>query len=463
MNEPKSATSPTFVRYFVLAWLCVSASIAYMDRGCMAIAKLKIQEDLGLSLSDMGQVFAAFFFTYGLLQIPMAALAQRWGTRLALSVYSLGWSLATGLSGLVTGYWGLLFARLGMGFGEAGIFPCATSALGRWFPSTRRGWACGLLLAFMGVGGTVGSSLSGYIVQYLDWRWMFLLYTVPGVAWALGFYWWFRDNPRDHSGVNAAELEIIEEGPVLAPPSAVPRAPVPWGSILGSGSLWLLGAQQFWRSFGLAFYMTDYPSFLEKTRGATLIESGNWNSAVFSAVVGGSLIGGIVSDWVLYRTGSRWLARKGLGLVSTVSAALAMVAAYHAETLWLTGTLVVLSTLGLSLSNSCGYALTIDMGGDYVAPVFAIVNSLANFGYVVFPLLVPVLLERTNGDWNTVVLLVAGAYLAAALCWMFFNPYAQIVPPPVVPPRPRIDEAMLKPFDTSAAVDTGITRSPDKD
>jgi ACS family glucarate transporter-like MFS transporter len=429
MNDPKSASAPgetaTFVRYLVLSWLCVASLIAYMDRGCMAIAKEEIRADLDFSSDEMGQLFAAFFFTYGLLQIPMAGLAQRWGTRAALPVFSVCWSLATGMCGLVNGYAGLLIARLGMGTAEAGIFPCATSALGRWFPSTRRGWACGLLLAFMGVGGAVGSGLSGYIVQYLSWRWMFLLYTVPGVLWAIGFYMWFRDRPREHPSVNGAELAIIEEGQVAA--SVTDSGPVPWGSLLSSGALWLLGVQQFCRSFGLAFYMTDYPTFLKKAHAATLVESGNWNGTSFAAQVVGSMVGGMISDWVMYRTGSRWLSRKGLGLVSTLGGAVFMVAAYFAESLWLTGVLVAVSTLCLSLSNSCGYALTIDMGGKYVAPVFAIVNSLANFGYVVFPLLVPWLLKRSDQDWNVLLFLVAGAYLAAMLCWVFFNPYAQVV------------------------------------
>jgi MFS family permease len=346
-----------------------------------------------------------------------------------LPLYSVGWSLTTGMCGLVSGFWGMLLARLGMGIAEAGIFPCATSALGRWFPSTRRAWACGLLLAFMGVGGAVGSSLSGFIVAYLSWRWMFLLYTVPGVAWAAGFFIWFRDHPREHRNVNAAELAIIEEGSIPTPVSQ-DTAPVPWGAILSSGSLWLLGSQQFFRSMGFAAFMTDFPTFLQKARGASIVEAGNWNGSAFSAVVLGSLAGGVVSDWVLVRTGSRSLSRKGLGLVSTVSGGVFILLAYFAESLWLTGLLISVGTLLYSLSNSCGYALTIDMGGKYVAPVFALVNSLANLGYVVFPLMVPLVLDWSGQDWNAVLLLTSGAFLSASACWVFFNPYADITGEP---------------------------------
>lgn len=416
---------PSRVRYYVLAWLCVASLIAYMDRGCIAVAKDSIQKDLALSPEHMGDLLAAFFLTYGFLQIPAAALAQRWGTRRALAVFAAVWSETTGLCGLATGYGQLLVYRLGMGAAEAGIFPCATTALGRWFPSTRRAWVCGMLTAFMGVGGVLGGVISGYLVAYLSWRWMFLLYTIPGVLWALGFYWWFRDRPREHRGVNAAELAVIEEGPAAGRPAS-PAGPVPWGIILSSGALWLLGFQQFFRSLGLAFFQSYYPSFLEHARGASVVEAGNYTGTAFGALVFGSLVGGMLADWILVRTGSRSLSRKGLGLVSTISGAAAVAAALSVDSLWLTGLLVAGAALLVSLSNSCGYALTIDMGGKYVPAVFAVVNSLANFGYVFFPKLITPREDWTRQDWDSVLILVMSAFLGAALCWVFFNPYARI-------------------------------------
>jgi ACS family glucarate transporter-like MFS transporter len=419
---------PTHVRYYVLVALCVAGLIAYMDRGCIAVAEAQIREDLTISLENMSILLEAFFLTYSVLQVPGAALVKRWGPRLALPAFATVWSAATGLCGLAFGYPDLLVYRLCMGAAEAGIFPGATTALGRWFPSTRRAWVCGLLLAFMGIGGAVGGSLSGRIIQHLSWRWMFLLYAVPGVVWSLGFLWWFRDSPGAHRGVNAAERALIEDGDV-APATAEdkhPRDSVPWKAILTSGALWLLAFQQFFRSLGLGLFQSYYPTFLVNARGANLIDSGDYTGSAFIAVVLGSVLGGMIADWILVRTGSRALSRKGVGLVSTFSAAVVVLAAFFVHSLWLTALLVAVSVLLLSLSNSCGYALTIDMGGKYVALVFAIVNSMANLGYVVFPSLATELRKQFNGDWNVVLLIVVGANLAAAACWVFFNPYARI-------------------------------------
>ena len=85
---------------------------------------------------------------------------------------------------------------LGMGAAEAGIFPCATGTLARWFPSTRRAMVSGILGSFMGIGGALGAALTGWLLDWMDWRWMFLLYAVPGVLWAAWFAYWFRNRPR---------------------------------------------------------------------------------------------------------------------------------------------------------------------------------------------------------------------------------------------------------------------------
>ena len=51
----------------------------------------------------------------------------------------------------------------------------------------------------------------------LNWRTIMYLCAVPGVVWAIVFYYWFRDRPEKHRGVNAAELEVIRGDEVPTP------------------------------------------------------------------------------------------------------------------------------------------------------------------------------------------------------------------------------------------------------
>src|SRR5437870_3570242 len=114
----------TRVRYLVLACLCAAAAVAYVHRGCFAVPASSIQLDLDLTERQLGQIMSAFFLGYTLFQIPGGWLGDRLGTRLALTLFVLVWSLATGLMGVVRSPAMLYLLWFINGVGQAGIFPC---------------------------------------------------------------------------------------------------------------------------------------------------------------------------------------------------------------------------------------------------------------------------------------------------------------------------------------------------
>lgn len=71
--------------------------------------------------------------------------------------------------------------------------------------------------------------------------------------WA-GFFWiWFRDTPKEKRGVNAAGLQLIEQG---RENSTKQGAPFPWKRLATSATLWALCLQYFCVSYGWMFYIT---------------------------------------------------------------------------------------------------------------------------------------------------------------------------------------------------------------
>src|SRR5262249_8901168 len=151
-------------------------------------------------------------------------------------------------------------------------------------------------------------------------------------AWALWWLWWFRNRPQDHPHVNEAELAVIAEGrsthEVLvsggAPPAGARpgplRGPVPWGMIFLGLAPVMLYAQQFFRAGANRFCDHGMPTYLQdafrldKARSAMLASLPQW------VMVVGGLVGGVVSDAVLLRTGSRRAGRKLVALVSLLAA-----------------------------------------------------------------------------------------------------------------------------------------------
>ena len=163
----KTGERPTRVRYVVVAAATLMSVLLYLDRFCISIAEIYIQEDLGLTKLEIGWMLSAFFWTYALGQVPAGWLTDRFGSRIMLTAYVLFWSLFTGLTGAVGVFAALLALRLGFGFAQAGAYPTASSIVSKWMPLTRRGTASGII-AFGGrVGGFLALLASGYMIVWL--------------------------------------------------------------------------------------------------------------------------------------------------------------------------------------------------------------------------------------------------------------------------------------------------------
>src|SRR5687768_16872713 len=108
--------------YPLLGMLCLAATIAYVQRSGISVAAGSIQQDLGLDKVRLGTVMSAWSLGYALMQIPSGWLADRLGSRRALTLFALLWSAATGLTGLATSYASLLALWTLMGVAQAGIF-----------------------------------------------------------------------------------------------------------------------------------------------------------------------------------------------------------------------------------------------------------------------------------------------------------------------------------------------------
>jgi MFS family permease len=432
-------SAPTRVRYLVLAALCLAAMIAYIPRNCLGVAEETIRDSLQLSKFEMGLVMSAFFITYAVFQIPTASLAHIWGARRALTVFAVAWSVASGLIGPAMGLLLLLLARLGMGAAQAGLFPASASSIARWFPARRWGLANGLLGSFMQIGAAVATLLTGLLLNPLGWRWLFVLYALPGLAWAAWFFVWFRDRPEDHPAVNAAELALLNDGARASrPPAGASETPAlpeptPWGVLFRSRAMMCICGQQFFRAAGYMFYTSWFTTFLKESRHVSVEEAGILTSLPILAQCVGGVPGGLVSDWVLARTGSRRLARQGLSVASLLICALLIVVAYFIHDAWLAVVVITAGSLCSAFAGAPAYTVTIDMGGRHVAPVFATMNMSGNVGAAIFPLLVPPLLAWT-GNWDAVLFLFAGIYVAAALCWLPFNAEKPIFHRPGVTP-----------------------------
>src|SRR5262249_24930980 len=138
---------------------------------------------------------------------------DRYGSRGVLTRIVVWWSLFTALTGAALSLPMLLLVRFLFGAGEAGALPNVARVVSRWFPLAVRGSVQGLVTTAALAGGTVSPTVAAYLIVWLGWRWTFVVFGAVGVVWAAAFYYWFRDDPAEHSGVNEGELQLLQGVP----------------------------------------------------------------------------------------------------------------------------------------------------------------------------------------------------------------------------------------------------------
>jgi len=351
-------------------------------------------------------------------------------------MFATVWSIATAATAFVGGLGGFLIARIVQGVAQSGLFPTTTVSVEKWFPPTGRGFATGALGSFMSLGGALCAWLTGVLLEVFEprvaagwnWRLTFLIFALPGIIWAMWFWWWFRDEPREHRSVNGGELRLIAGSlatgvELRSPPGEGGEKPaaLPWLALFSSPALWWLCGQQAFRAAGYMFFTSWFATYLQETRGVSIAQSGFLNMLPLIVVVIAGLVGGALSDWLLQRTASRNVARRWMSVLSLFSCAILIFWALAIENALAAVLVISAGSFFAALASPCAYAMTIDMGGQHVATVNATMNMMGNFGAWAFPIVVPWLLVRF-GNWDAVVVVFGALYVIGALFWLLLKP-----------------------------------------
>src|SRR3984957_14724691 len=224
---------PTRVRHVVLGLTVAAYMITYMDRQILAVARPAIRDELGISLVMMGWITFSFRIAYALFQLPGGWLGDRFGARRALTWVVTWWSIFTGITALAWNAVSMLVIQIFFGMGEAGAFPIATRSLARWMRPTERGFAQGITHASSRLGAALTPPIVVLIMASFGWRPAFLVFGLVGVVWSIVWYFYYRNTPEEHTGVNQAERELIGSGRKRSDH-------IPWRKIFSAGNLWIL-------------------------------------------------------------------------------------------------------------------------------------------------------------------------------------------------------------------------------
>ena len=416
----------TRTRHVVILFAVALAVITYMQRVAISQAAPLMQEDLGLSKIQMGLVFSIFSWMYAVFEIPWGFAGDRWGARRVLTGVVAAWSFFTAATGWVWNLATLVCARGLFGVFQAGCFPNIARMYTNWLPTSERVRAQGIMWLSARWGGALAPLLVVLLLDYMTWRRAFEVFGLAGLVWAIFFFWWFRDNPRDHPAVNEAELERL-------PPSdhvTLEHGRVPWGRFLSSRTVWLLWGQYMCLNFGWAFYITWLPTYLYEARGVELHKTALLAALPLFFGGLGSLSCGFVSSTLERLTGNVKTTRRVLAGSGFTGAAICFALSVHIrDPLWAMVALGVASFAN-DLVMPTSWGTVMDVGGRLCGTLAGSMNMMGSFVAAAAPTAVALILTWSHGNWAITFYVSAAIYFMGTFFWLALDPTKPIEPTP---------------------------------
>jgi len=327
-------------RWAVLVLLALALMISFVDRTSLssALADKGFVREFALSSVERGWLNSAFFWSYGLMQMPMGWLVDRYGVKWPYTVCFALWCLAAAATGLVTTLSALILMRLLMGMAEAVAVPATYRYLANHFDETKKGTALGIFSIGGKMGPALGAPIAAWMIVNYSWQFMFLATGLAGLLWLLP---WLALTKNDYP--SRTELKAAVQRAASVPLRNLLVSPVVLGGLVNN----------FCYSYFAFYCMTWMPAYLVEQRGLSLEKSGLYTFFSFAGIAIVALLAGLAADRLIARGRDAVVVRKSFIVAGFLGGTTVLMGAY-APTLQLAlfWNVMSLSLLGLVTANN---------------------------------------------------------------------------------------------------------------
>lgn len=392
------------IKLIMVLFVCMV--IMGLDRSSVSVAAPIMMEELGIAPSQMGLLLSAFFWTYTLCNIPAGRLADRFGAKKVLAGAAAIWSIASALTGCMSNLIGLMAARMGVGVGEAGVFPTMAKIAAEQFPGRERATATGCYLAGARLGYALTPVVIGFLIAQFNWRLAFIITGVGSLLFCMFWFFWY-DEQKGRVFAKSVDAEIELEKQI-----------VPWLKLLTNRNILDLFVAKFGANYLYFMFLTWIPSYLVMERGFSILEMGVYASLPFVVAFITQPLTGFVSDFIIRRGFSKTLARKGVLVIAQALSATIIAVAFVDDPmiaiLILTVNIAAASTIGGMMQTMASEIAPFGMA----ATVTGAMNTVGAIAGVLAPTLTGIIVEMT-GSFQMALLVAGGLIVLAAVIILF--------------------------------------------
>jgi sugar phosphate permease len=316
-----------------------------------------------------------------------------------------GLAMATGI---VSNIAILIIIRFMLGVVESAVMPAMLILLSRWFTKAERSRANTFLILGNPVTILWMSILSGYLINSVGWRWMFIWEGLPAVIWA--FFWWrlVDDKPKEAKWLTqedkdalAAKLQQEQQG--IKPVKN-------YAAAFKSRVVILLCLQYALWSIGVYGFVMWLPSIIKAAPEMTIVRTGWLSSLPYLFAIIGMLSASYFSDKTLNRKIFVW--------PFLLIAALAFYGSYVIGTsnFWLSFVLLTIAGTAMYAPYGPFFAIITEiLPANVTAGAIALINSFGALGSLAGSYVVGYLNGSTGGFSASYIFMSASVLFSAIL------------------------------------------------
>jgi sugar phosphate permease len=389
----------------------ITYSLAYLDRANFGFAAAGgMAVDLNITAAMSSLLGSLFFLGYFFFQIPGALYAANRSAKKLIFWSLILWGALAMATGMVSNVNWLIVIRFMLGVVESAVMPSMLVFLSRWFTKAERSRANTFLI--LGNPATIlwMSILSGYLVDSVGWRWMFIIEGVPAILWA--FLWWrlVVDKPRDARWLTKTEKDDLQSKLDLEQQSIKPVKN--YAVAFRSRIVILLCLQYALWCIGVYGFVMWLPSIINAAPDSNMVTTGWLASVPYLLAIIGMLTASYFSDKTLNRKLFIWpflligsLAFYGSYLLGNSS-------------FWLSFVLLVIAGGAMYAPYGPFFAVITEvLPRNVSAGAIALINSMGALGSFVGAYIVGYL-NGTTGGFGASYIFMAGSLFISALLTM---------------------------------------------
>ena len=394
--------------YRMIPVVFITYSLAYLDRANFGFGTAGgMAQDLNISAGIASLLSSLFFLGYFFFQIPGALYAANKSAEKLIFWSLILWGGLATATGLISNVNVLIVIRFMLGVVESAVMPAMLILLSRWFTKSERSRANTFLI--LGNPATIlwMSILSGYLINSVGWRWMFILEGIPAVIWA--FFWWrlVADKPKDAAWLTPDEKLALEEQ--LQKEQQGIKPVKNYMEAFKSRVVILLCLQYALWSIGVYGFVMWLPSIIKAAPDMDIVVTGWLSSIPYVFAIIGMLSASYFSDKTLNRKAFVW----PLLLVG----ALAFYGSYliGPNHFWFSFALLTIAGAAMYAPYGPFFAIIPEvLPSNVTAGAMALINSFGALGSFIGAYVVGILNDRT-GDFGASYNFMAGSLLISAI------------------------------------------------